>query len=66
MLSEDFSLIMATEDFFNVADMMGIKQKDKYSGSVTVVSKYLNPNLKYFTPRVNHQVGPIYRILPYR
>ena len=56
MMSEDFSLIMATEDFFDVAHMMGNK-KDRTESSLTVVSRYLNPNLKYFTPRVNRQVG---------
>lgn len=57
MLSEDFSLTSASEDFFDVAHMIGIQDKDKYKGAITVVSKFLNPNLKYYTPRVNHQVG---------
>ncbi|CAO3660586.1 unnamed protein product [Umbelopsis ramanniana] len=56
MMSEDFSLILATEDFFDVAHMMGNK-KDRTESSITVVSRYLNPNLKYFTPRVNRQLS---------
>jgi hypothetical protein len=56
MLSEDFSLTSASEDFFDVTHMIGIQDRDRYTGAITVVSKFLNPNLKYYTPRVNHQV----------
>ncbi|KAI8580337.1 hypothetical protein K450DRAFT_238040 [Umbelopsis ramanniana AG] len=56
MLSDDFSLTSASEDFFDVSHMIGIQDKDKYTGAITVVSKFLNPNLKYYTPRVNHQL----------
>ncbi|KAG2184090.1 hypothetical protein INT44_009105, partial [Umbelopsis vinacea] len=57
MLSEDFSLLLATEDFFNVAHMMNIKQSDRYSGTLAIVTKHLNPNLKHFTPRVTRQLS---------
>jgi hypothetical protein len=56
MLSDDFSLASAAEDFFDVTHMIGIQDADRYTGAITVVSKFLNPNLKYYTPRVNHQV----------